>query len=290
MKTKIYLLLVLAVLAAASVGNAQNLIAVQHGGTNTFYSTLDSAIAMANSGDNIYLPGGSFTITNPIDKEVHIYGTGHNPDSTLATHQTTIQGNIVLITGASNSSFTGLMNSNFWCGTNASNEDVDNIKITRCNGSIYLSGYSTNWLVTECVLGNIQGNSYASVYAQSNSFFNNFINSEASNLGPNNIFRNNIFLSDYGVLDGDTSCIFENNIFYGGFVVTYYQHPPNLYYCTFNNNLFSQSYWNSNINGNCTGCFIYNNTDGQAQSSFFVGGTPYTNSFYYGFDYHLQSS
>src|ERR1017187_10532 len=90
MKTKIFMLIA-CFIVTASGASAQNLIAVQHGGTNTFYTTIDSAITMANSGDNVYIPGGYFNFTSGtiiINKPLNIFGVGYNMDSTMATFNT----------------------------------------------------------------------------------------------------------------------------------------------------------------------------------------------------------
>jgi len=43
--------------------HSQNIIAVQHGTSASFYTNIDSAITYADNGDSIYLPGGIFILT-----------------------------------------------------------------------------------------------------------------------------------------------------------------------------------------------------------------------------------
>jgi hypothetical protein len=62
--------------------SAQQLIARQNGGTPHFHTELDDAVNQAVNGDTLYLPGGYFPLTVQIDKELHIVGEGHNPEST----------------------------------------------------------------------------------------------------------------------------------------------------------------------------------------------------------------
>lgn len=57
---KIFLLTSLLLLTTNLNITAQNLIAVQNGNTPTFYTNLQVAVANAQSGDTIYIPGGGF--------------------------------------------------------------------------------------------------------------------------------------------------------------------------------------------------------------------------------------
>ena len=87
----------LVMLLTGSAAHSQNLIAVQNGNTPAFYTVLDSAIIHAQNGDTVYIPGGTFSLNVPVTKSLHIIGVGHNPDSTLATGKTVINGNLSLI-------------------------------------------------------------------------------------------------------------------------------------------------------------------------------------------------
>lgn len=89
---------------------AQNLIAVQNGGEPEFYSKLDSAIFYSSTGDTIYIPGGNYTINDTITKRLHLVGSGHHPDSAIATARTIISGftQLILKNGADNGSVTGI--------------------------------------------------------------------------------------------------------------------------------------------------------------------------------------
>ncbi len=226
------------------VSKAQNLIAVENNSTPSFFTSLDSAIVHAQNGDTVYIPGGAFAVNNntiTIDKELHLIGVGHNPDSTIATGMTKINaGAIYLVSGANSSSFEGFkLNGDLISGVNTSNEDVDNISITRCHfmGNIDLSRFSTNWSVTESIIdGSIEGSSQSGIQplAQLNYFSNNIIGGGYIFFGPNNQFKNNIFLyQGYNIMNV-VGCIFENNIFIGGL--------SNISSCTFNNNLYTGNF------------------------------------------------
>ena len=56
LRTIIYILLIFVTLFSYG----QDLIAVQNGGTPSFYEDLQLAITIAQAGDTLYLPGGSF--------------------------------------------------------------------------------------------------------------------------------------------------------------------------------------------------------------------------------------
>ena len=60
------------------------------------------------AGDYIYIPGGNFTISVPIDKQLQIVGVGHNPDSCAVTGITQITGNILIKNGSNHGSIIGL--------------------------------------------------------------------------------------------------------------------------------------------------------------------------------------
>lgn len=277
------LLLIAFVIICSYFVKAQNIITVQNGGTPSFYSILDTAITHAQNGDTVYIPGGAWAVNNStltIDKELHIIGMGHNPDSTITTGMTKINAaNLHLVSGANSSSLEGLYLIGFiYSGSSTSNEDVDNIKISRCriDGNIVLSRLSTDWIVTENIInGYIHGASFSTSqpYAQSNCFFNNIIEQQPVFFGPNNIFRNNIMLS-LGAAS-ITSSVFENNIF-----IT---NNLGISSCTFNNNLCAFNY---TIPNDCIGD---NNIINQTITSIFINFSG-NGSFSYTDDYHLQST
>ncbi len=83
------LTLALLLLTTVTLQAQTRLIAVKGKTTNTVVRTLDEAIEVAKAGDRIYLPGGSFHISDTLKKTVHIIGTGYNdkiPRATLPTH------------------------------------------------------------------------------------------------------------------------------------------------------------------------------------------------------------
>lgn len=274
------------------VTRAQNYITVNHNGIPTLYTSISAAISGSQNGDHIYLPGGTFSENITIDKELYIYGSGHYPDSTIATGVTKIIGTATIISGADNGMITGIyINGDFMFGTSDANEVVNNYTITRCRiSSLKLSwdpgtGYSDsqNIVVEECV---IDGSSSVGL--------------DTLTLFEKNIFRGSIFHS--------RNLTYRNNIFLyssssGAALGGAYSGGENIYYCTFENNIIFDSYLplsrceNSNFNNNI---FVYdqlfpsgtnqgnNNIVNQPADSILVN-YDLSGSFSYDHDYHLKS-
>jgi len=277
MKKTLFFILLL--ILSGNVIKAQNLIAVQHGNNATFYTNLDTAIVHAQNGDTIYLSGGFFSINNPINKRLYIIGVGYNPDSTISTFPTTLNGNLSLASGASNGFFIGFLIN----GSIIINDTVSFYTIIRCRitGGISMNHSYSNFIFNENI---IEGGIYPYQSASNCSFLNNIISivSYWSDSFFNSLFKNNIFLFySYCNYNGCFYSIygkylmFENNIFvntgnFGGISNSVAK-----------NNLFVEniSFPNGTNNG-------LNNIVNQAQSSIFVNQTG--NSFDYTHDYHLK--
>ncbi len=229
------------ILLLADPSQAQSPIAVQNNSGTSFYSTLDLAITNAISGDYIYLPGGSFNVTVPISKQLHIIGVGHNPDSCAVTGITQVSGTFSIRSGSDGGSISGLKiigQIQFYIGTTENN--ISNYTIERCNigSTITLSNRISNLLINECIIiEGISGNSLqgfqlskciigryiigfdSNAYFLNNIFFGNVsCGSNVSIQGA--FFKNNIFLSPLteGTING--VCVaksqFQNNLFNAG--------------------------------------------------------------------------
>ena len=279
MKKITTLVLISLLFLVASQAIAQNLIAVQNGGTPKFYTDLSEAVNNALAKDTIYIPGGVFYPKDnllTINKELHLIGAGHHPDSTRVTSTTYINSDIKVILGANKSTFEGFcLSGNFSSGTTTANEDVDQITISRCNlgGNMRLSRFSNSWLIYETILrssvyGYSIGDSY-NVNAQNNIFSNN-IASGITYFGPGNYFRNNIV---FGGFDNIKSSFIENNVFY------IYQNSS---LCTLNNNLTTSA--NTNM---LTGNYGVNNMYELYDAIYAI---PSFNTFSYSYDYRIKSS
>ncbi len=282
---RIFVLFVLFLFVTVLNSYEQNIIAVQNGGNSTFYSNLDSAIFHSLNGDTVYIPGGIYTITSEITKQLHFIGTGHNPDSTQATSLTAISGGLHLRPNSNGSSFTGL--SFPYAVYTSESDEVNNITITRCNiVTISLPGHCSNWSITENV---IKGNMHGSINVSTFLLANNIIEASCSNLIPfltNSTLKNNIFLvtsyCNYGctVPINASNCTFENNIFLSN--SSYYSVTNSVSNSVFMNNIFVEN-WNPN---SPTTNVSINNIINQPINEIFVNQQGPL--FSYTQDYHLQ--
>lgn len=274
------------------ISMAQYKFAVQGASGSQFYSSIELAYTNASSGDTIYIPGGAFNLSGgllTVDKEIHLVGVGHYPDSTQATNYSYLNGTIRLITGSDNSSVTGIyLNGYINLGSSSTSQDVDQITITRCNVDNIQLGYSvsannsssTGHLIQENVIRHmIYVNSTQNVLIQ-----NNIIISAITGFNGNILVKNNVFINSYGCpgynING-TGGVFENNVFYAD---NYGCSGSPIHYatsCTFTNNLFAYPLtfpYGTNIDaGNITGV---------NPSDIFVNHTGTT--FEYNYDYHLS--
>lgn len=76
---------------------AQNTVIIVKSDTSeTLYTNLDTAIINAPAGSVVTIPGGNFSINQPIDKELHLRGAGTFPSATLVTGQTMVSVNASL--------------------------------------------------------------------------------------------------------------------------------------------------------------------------------------------------
>jgi len=267
--------------------NAQNLIAVEHNGVSVFYSTLDSAVNAAQTGDNVYVPGGIFTLNVSISKGFNLIGVGYNPDSTLATGftQITSPSNFVrIITGADNGSITGIMfnNNTIIFGTGNSDQTVSNYTVSKCRMSSLQLGYgqgsatSNNLIFKENIFdGNLNG-----LNIQNCHFSNNMIQLSIYNFQQGNEFTDNVFLypSTY-ILNAVNNSVFRNNIFlYSNGIFTNLS-SNNIFY----NNLFVANMSSGSLPGTDVGS-LFN----VAQSSIFINQVG--NTYDYHQNYHLKST
>lgn len=213
MKTTI--LIVLLMMASFVCVQAQTMIAVQNDAGSTFYASLDTAIVKAKAGDYIYLPGGNFTISKPIDKKLQIVGVGHNPDSCVATRITQVSGTIRIYKGSDHGSITGLKitGSIKFSGDNTDNV-FPNIKLSyysieRCNigADVRLLIQTSNIMVNECVInGSVTGSSSQGFFLTKCIVSGSVSGFIANSFADNNVFLNTSFTSFSG-------CFFRNNIF-----------------------------------------------------------------------------
>lgn len=279
-----------ALLLATNISaTSQNLIAIQNGGTPVFFQQFDEAISASHDGDTIYLPGGTWNISTPINKRLHIAGVGHNPDSTHATFPTKLIGSFNLVGGASGGSLSGVFLDGSILG---STDTITSYTVDRCylKNGIGLYSANSNFTFIENVVG---GNAHLIDQTVSNcSFFNNifdcyFGNNNQNVYYDNCFFRNNIFLKgsycSYGcewAIAGQY-LLLENNVF-----ATYYSN----YSCfsRVSNSILKNNLSVETINFSAGTNVGSNNILGQAQLNIFV--IQEGSAFSYTDDYHLQPS
>lgn len=92
-------------LLAMVMVDAQQIAVVSMNGVTNVYQTLAEAIEGAESGSVIYLPGGSFPISDDvkITKKLNIIGIGHDAQSDNADGRTLISGNLSYESGSDGS-------------------------------------------------------------------------------------------------------------------------------------------------------------------------------------------
>lgn len=280
MKTR--LLFSLLLLAPIISITAQNLIAVQNGGVPSFYTTMDAAITNSVDGDTIYIPGGVFSISVDINKRIHIFGVGHNSDSSFATNISVLTGNITLSKNASGGSLSGVKCTNIELSPGYV-DTITNYSVSRCNLNMvnYYGFYLGNkyGMLNNCVfIENVIRDKFYTQNSQNNLISNNIISGPFIYFGTNNTIRNNIFLQSVNAGIIASNIIIENNIFLSSSYTL-----NNIGNSILNNNLLVE-----NTNPPFGTNLSSNNVINQAQSSIFINQTG--NTFDYSHDYHLQQS
>lgn len=144
-------------LLATMTAAAQNIAAVSPSNATTIFQTLDEAIAGAESGSTIYLPGGGFQIKDEtlIDKKLTIMGVSHRGDTDNVDGATIISGNLNFVGGSSGSAVLGVyLTGDINVGTGT--DSVTNFTVRYCNvNSIKVKhSQSSGMVVNQCYLRN----------------------------------------------------------------------------------------------------------------------------------------
>lgn len=209
-------------LAFCTFSNAQISIVIQNNDKVFESSKIDTIINHIEQGDTIYLPGGNIVLTGElrIDKEVHIIGAGHYPDSTSATSYTNVSGSVIrFVPGSDNSSMTGVnLYYDLYIGLTL-DDPVSNITISRSslasvffgNGNVRNTPNTYINLVESVIRGSLLCADAQHVLVEKC-----IINGSIDNLTDNAVFGNNIFLyysGSYSVFRTSTGVTANNNIF-----------------------------------------------------------------------------
>lgn len=283
--------------------DAQSIIAVEHiGGGTSFTRRLDSAIYYAQTGDFIYLPGGSFEMgIATLNKGISIIGVGHHPDSTLATNQTIITGTMTIVEGAHNLHLEGL----FVMGdiSLTAQHQADNIIVKRCNvGHVTTNGshfsqfqndstFSTNWQISHSIIrGNLEMGHFKNV-----TLSGNIIAGQLFNLFTGGVIENNVFLynsQSTRFMDNVRNATFKNNIFLHTWEMSWpgyacYNPPCGSFNNIFLNNSFCMAGQSTYLDNGIAAVSLNNKYDADATAIFQnVTG----NTFNYGHNYHPLAS
>lgn len=240
-----------------NISNAQPVIMVEHqSGISEYFVDFQNALSNAQTGDFVYLPGGTFSFNSPLHKGLKIIGAGHYPDSTLSTNQTIITGNITIGDSAHNLHLEGLYISGNIIHAQDYNtqQRADNVIIKRCSFNSLASNqngynqfaadscFSVNWqIINNIVRADLQFG-----YLRDINLKGNIINGHMYSAYTGANIENNIFLytsnSDQFMGDIRYSTI-KNNIFMTSGSVSYAGYACYLPACgsygnTWMNNIF----------------------------------------------------
>jgi hypothetical protein len=180
---------------------------VRPDGTTSICPTLDSAYRKAINDDAIYMPGGTFTLSDTIKKKLNFWGAGIAPDSTIITGKTIISSKVRLSIEASGSSFQGIAFTFSFCSFFCDQNSVEcysttNLFFKNCE-FVGMAGAS-NSVLKHCIL---KGTFSCNDFANYNCIFNSAVNTQ------NTQFYNCIFLSQGDNIIAGTQIRFENSIF-----------------------------------------------------------------------------
>ncbi len=291
MKNALFILICYSVIVFDA--SAQKLITVQSLSGVTQYESPDSALAHAVSGDQIYIPGGIFNVGNLlVDKSVMIFGTGHFHDSTIATGESYLIGNIILGSGASGGLITGFDIDGDIKVAPFGSDSISNFTISRCTlKNLYLSftgnapTNARNFSIYENVIrGNVYGGRASGINISKN-FIEGYLEHFQSSVITNNDFLSlGNCPSIVTMLKDVKLCNFDNNIF----CFT----PPVCTGAAFfdtacASNVFMNNIFTMNMNfpsGNNTG---FNNYKNQPVFNIFTNATG--DIFQYNENYHLKA-
>ena len=166
MRTRTHAFLIGSLLCAGTMNAQLQRIVLQGDGPPQVFTTVEAAVAAAQPDDKLYFSGGTFTAPAAltISTPLHFIGAGTSPDSAAVTNPTiigTMAGNIIITTGASGSTFTGIRFSaagDLQYGTSAADDDPTGLVFERCSfdGRVIVHNStdagSSSTVFNECVL------------------------------------------------------------------------------------------------------------------------------------------
>lgn len=264
---------------------SQSAVTLQRGEQAQFFSSFTEALAAAQQGDVMYLPGGTFNIGNVIiNKKISIVGAGHYPSHTAATGITYLSGSVYLVSGADSTMLQGFyLTGDIRLGSTGENQEVHFINISRCSfNDLYLSynGYSETSATMISISENVIRGGISGGYAQHVLINKNLVGITIAHFNQNANFSNNIFLYNGPSYAPLITNVMATTFYNNNFLAANYLVGTNSYGLGFYNNLFVNSFA---IPG---GSFGAENITGISQADIFINQTG--NSFSYDHDYHLK--
>lgn len=153
MKTKTLTILIGTMLCGSAAHAQLQRIVLQGTGAPQVFTDINAALAAAQPNDKLYFSGGTFSSagTITISTPLHLIGAGTAPDSSTVTSTTTIAtstGSLVITTGASGSTFTGIRFnpvSYLYYGASDADDDPTGLVFERCtfDARVYTANGST---------------------------------------------------------------------------------------------------------------------------------------------------
>lgn len=250
----------------------------------TIYTDFKQAIYAAQDDDIIYVPGAAFSSDSiTINKRIHIIGTGHYPDSTLASGLSILNMDVFFMQGSSGASVQGVKTKNILT------YDVNNagITISKCylNGQITYGGSQVtncNVFISETVAQAINGQNGVKFTVEKSIFLGNYVSDPSGGYTllyiQNSQFKHCLFPSP-GTNINITSTIISNSIFNTNVGIN-----GDLTTCSFNYNLFTKASAVTVVNTNTE---IGNVAEGSLDNTF--KNVP-ADGFNYAYDYRLKDN
>ena len=221
MRTKTLSLLTSAILCGSATQAQLERIVLQGTGAPQVFTSIYEAIAAAEPDDKLYFSGGTFLADSglTLSMPLHFIGAGIHPDSSSTTSPTILTTNssddFVFTTGASGSSFTGIIfnpDGGLYYGTDMNNDDPVDMLFERCSFEFFRLAYeetgASSTTFNECIFYNgVSGYGGAAT-----------INRCVVQSGPVNLFRpNGLSLSNSVILgqrlQNSENAIVQNCVF-----------------------------------------------------------------------------
>lgn len=193
---------------------AQNIAVVNPKNETTIYQTLDDAIAGADAGSIVYLPGGGLQIGNEtkINKKLTFMGVSHRGDTDNADGATVIAGNFNFEKGSDGSAVIGAyISGDIIVGTTT--DSVTNLTIRFCNANCISVKHkqSSGLVVNQCYLRAFSNFGDCNVRLENN-IMHSISNLKGAVINHNIITSNTGNYYMYAINSYDAASLITNNI------------------------------------------------------------------------------